>query len=357
MKNTVSTLAALTTLIASSAQAGDGTKINLTPDTPAEQLVEWRGANSPNLIDSRIDKTRRVLRVITTTNAPVSLDGACPPEDLYPGWKPDLGKTATPTSTGYPAEVRKRDILRTGPNGTWTLDTTAPSRPNQTLQTTLTCYRDGNDNDVLDEGEDRHSLTAYIKSQGSDERSSGASSYFTFSGEGDESGDDSADSSKKEHRVNMEGAAVGFNPAEGGWGPGFEAKVGWDPIGSTRDQVKRFTLGALYRYVNIDGSKHFRDTDTHTAAARFGWNPVVYDEAMRVAIDIGVAAGVSVTQQEDLLKDGRKAPDATNPIGTFDGGLEFGGDNVRGKVGGFYTLSEHPVQEGGGVTGGIKIEF
>ena len=27
------------------------------------------------------------------------------------------------------------------------------------------------------------------------------------------------------------------------------------------------------------------------------------------------------------------------------------------KIGGFYTLSEHPVQEGGGVTGGVKIDF
>ena len=101
----------------------------------------------------------------------------------------------------------------------------------------------------------------------------------------------------------MEGAAVGFNPAEGGWGPGFEAKVGWDPIGSTRDQVKRFTLGALYRYVNIgeDEGEHLK-IPILIRRRRVSDGILWYTTERCVAIDIGVAAGVSITQQEPVLK-------------------------------------------------------
>lgn len=350
----IAVLTATAMSIPTSARAEDGAKIDLSPDTPAEQLVEWRGADSPNLIDSRIDRTRRNLRITATTNTPVSLHGACPPQDLYPNWKLDLGKKGT--NKGYPAEVHDRDTLRTGPNGTWTLDTTAPSRPNQKLQTTLTCYHDADNNNARDKGEDSQKLTAFITSQG-DGGSSGTGNFFTFSGEGPESFDDSdssSDSSKEGHRVKMEGNVVGFLPRnEGDFGYGFEARVGWNPINS----IQHLTVGALYRYVDITETKNFRNTDTHTVAARAGWNPVWATRFTDIGIDLGVGTGLSNTQQEFLLKDGRKAPDAINPIAIFDAGVEFGNKNIRGKIGGLYTFSQHPLQEGISGTGGVKIEW
>ena len=341
--------------VPSPVQAED--KITLRSTQKPENFAVWanEAPSSEGVIYYDVDGKN--LTIEASPNAPMSFKGRCPTPDSHGNWIPIV---ETNKGTSYPATVHTdlKGTVRSELNG-FGVDTTAPQIAGDEVTGTVKCVLDNNPtNKVADKGEDHQDLVFKIASVavGRNIPHGEAPRVEYVAPPTTESSDDSV---KGEHRVNMEGAAVGFNPAEGGWGPGFEAKVGWDPIGSTRDQVKRFTLGALYRYVNIGEGEgeHFKDTDTHTAAARFGWNPVVYDGAMCVAIDIGVAAGVSITQQEPVLKDGRKAPDATNPIGTFDGGLEFGWENVRGKIGGFYTLSEHPVQEGGGVTGGVKIDF
>lgn len=358
-KTLFAALTAVAMSIPALAQAEDGAKIDLSPDTPAEQLVEWKGAESPNLIDIRIDKTRRNLHVKTTTNAPVSLHGACPPQDLYPNWKLDLGKKGT--ATGYPAEVHDRDTIRTGPNGTWTLDTTAPSRPNQTLQTTLTCYRDADGNGTRGEKEDSHSLTAYITSQGSDSGSAAAdSSFFTYSGEGPGSTDDT--DSSEGHRVKMEVSVLGITPLQGVpedenmWNPGAGARLSFDPVNSTRDGVKRFVLGLDYRFGHGIPNGTVPDANTHTITGRFGWDPVLSDEKARVVLDVGIGAGVGVTQAS-ILKSGKEIPGSTNVVGTADIGLEVGGNNVRAKIGAFCTLSADPAQQACGVNAGPVIEF
>lgn len=346
------------------AQAGDGKTFNLKPDTPPEKFVEWQGASSPSLaIEANYKIRGRILEIVTTTNAPVFLHGACPPEDLYPGWKLDIpgadetdgGEVkkdgGTKKKQGYPAEVHAMDVLRTGPDGTWTVATTASPRLGKTVKTTLTCKK----------GEDSHKLTLFITSQG-DGGSNGAGNYFTFSGEGSESGDDDTDSSKKGHRVKMEAGALGVAPLQGVpkdenlWNPGAGARLSFDPINSTRDGVKRFLLGIDYRfgYGIPDGT--VPDANTHTITGRFGWDPVLYDEAARIVLDVGVGAGVGVTQPS-IKRNGEEIPGSTNVVGTADIGLEVGGDNVRGKIGAFCTISEDPAQQACGVNAGPVIEF
>lgn len=112
-------------------------EIALRSTRPAAESVEWTGpANSSNLVSSTVDKTRRELTVVATTNAPVVLHGACPAPSSYPGWKlateaakpgMDSGKLV-PTST-----------IRTGENGTFDIHTTMPSRPGQTVEVQLAC--------------------------------------------------------------------------------------------------------------------------------------------------------------------------------------------------------------------------
>lgn len=335
--STTAVLTAIAMSIPNPALAEDGAQIDLSPNTPAEQLVEWRGADSPNLIDNRIDKTRRNLRITATTNAPVSLHGACPPADLYPNWKLDLGKRGT--ATGYPAEVHDRDTLRTGPNGTWTLDTTAPSRPNQTLQTTLTCYRDSDGNDALDDGEDSHKLTAHIKSQGSDGQGGGAGSYFTFSGEGGGSGDDSTSASADKNPMwHARGAVADTIPMSGVGDTnnlGVLAAVGVDPVhgGGSRN----FEIDLVYRSGRVPGEvtdeagkKHVIDGYTHCGFVGGGWTPELGTELVRGRI----AGAIGVCAAEALETDyGRVDGKTSVGVGRGDAGIEVGGKNI-GVTGG-----------------------
>lgn len=316
------------------AQAGDGRKFNLSPDTPAEQLVEWQGASSPNLATEANYTIRgRILKIATTANAPVFLHGACPPEDLYPGWKLDNpgadktgGKDAkkeggTEKKQGYEAEVHEMDIVRTGPNGTWTVATTAPSRLGQTLQTTLTCKK----------GEDSQKLTAFITSQG-DGGSSGAGNYFTFSGEGAGSSDDST--SADENPVWHARGAVADTIPMSGIGDtnnlGVLAAIGVDPVhgGGSRN----FEIDLVYRSGRVPGEvtdeagkKHVVDGYTHCGFVSGGWTPELGTELVRGR----VAGAIGVCAAEALETDyGRVDGKTSVGVGRGDAGIEVGGKNI-----------------------------
>lgn len=326
---TAATMAAATPAIPTVVRA-EGKKVLLESTNAPEDFVEWQGATGPNVVEVKIDETRRAMEVAAGTNSPVSIDGACPPPSSFPGWKLDI--SAEPAAGRDSAEVHSTAVDRTGDNGTFNLRTTAPSRAGQTLKTQVDCVRLGDDGKTV---EDREPLDLSITAVGSD---SGAEELAddadNFAYRGNEDGE------PEEPNIQVNAGAACAIPMYGKPKPSVGVKAGFagDPV--AKGDALRFPIGAEYRYAEVseqvtaDGRQVNIGTPTHAGLLKVGWEPVVYDGVADVRLQIAALLGVGHAV-EVKTRDGKVVPGKTGVVGGADVGVAIGGKNLALKAGGF----------------------
>lgn len=312
----------------------------LETDTPASEYVRWEGVNPQNIISHRMDKTRRDLTVVTTPNAPITVNLGCPPPSLYPGWKLEVPRDYVPGGEDH-AEIDETDVVRTGRNGTFAVRLTAPSRQGK-VKAKFRCrkYEPGDDGELDTEDDvpegDAEALSLNIVSQGiKDGRPvpfpvGSGNVGFAPSNSGEREG--SAD--RRPFRAAVGG--VSSWPMAGGMPrPGVFTEFGIDVLGDEK-WLDDLIVGLRYRLsqgleraivdrrsgtgerVNVKATGHGMFA-TATAEKRAG-------NAVRFALGAG-AGGVHLEKSDTDI--GGTVPPRTDPAAEIHGGISVGGESVQ----------------------------
>lgn len=304
--------------------------VELTPDNPPDQFVEWLGCGPDGLVRCVIGDTRRKLIVTTTPNAPFSASFGCPPSSSYGDWT-----VAVPSGGVAPgsdsAEVHDMAVERTGANGVFQLQATAPARTRQRVKTKVSCARrDGGDNEDL---ELEVETVTPAELAGQTAGGSGAFSYEDRTGA-------SGGSSGGINGVLVEGSVglLGTFPTDDlglGAKPGVSAEVSAYPV--YEEGLRRFGAGVQYRFAGVkervalgqENTEVAVSGKTHCGFMDFSWVPgIIKNVRARIAAALGVCHAEQLQTQDGVI------PGLTGVTAKGEAALEVGGDNFGVRVGG-----------------------
>lgn len=352
------TTLAVGTALAADAMAEEET-LALDSSTPAENLVEWFGAEGPG-VSFNISPDRRTLNATGPVNGPLAVNVGCPP---YENW--EQRPQAVPGAPTVRAGDGRDKILfqsasteRTGRDGTWVGRLTFPSRPGQTLDTTFACKtRDGRQSESLN-----LKVTAVAGSQGG-----GGSGFEAVPApfQEEETGRDTAeDKGHMPVRVSL-GAADRWtlrDPSHNFAGrtfvelAPFTENEGWYRTLSMRG---RYSLGRSSE--QVDGE--LVNPYVHVADVGLALQPVLIDGKLgALEADLGVGFGVA-HKTETSTKGGARVPGKTAFAGVADAMLRVAAGGkprmVRVGAGAECVLTNQPAIQNCGpvVDASLELRF